>query len=435
MLIVCPSCGIKYNVPTSYLTKDRTLKCASCGTSWLVPALRDEAKTSPESASAESVPAGPSAVPVASENSAAPAPEKEAAPPVEEAAESPVSSPDDGKASDSKDEVAEPVFGVSSHQDGPQEEKTEPSLPPILRTVAPKPAPAPEPEEEEDDRPFSFLDQAIARHAAQSDAVEEEHSVSSHHAPAQTVASGHSPMWEETALDTHALHSDENGTHGAFQDTLAAETERLGHLEEVEHHAVLGAEDEHSSHVEAAAPFERDSHQPDEIDDVVARLRSARGQGAGAAEAEKPTSVQAEPTPAMAESASWVPAWDRVERAEADEEMASVAKPEDEHAPIWDVGEDHGEQVAVQPASADEQAEPVRHVEPAVDMAERLRKDVLQRTATTEATKSERGSFLESQAFWKKAWIASGATAVLAVAAAVHWFDALSHVWPALRLL
>ncbi|WP_242006185.1 hypothetical protein [Acetobacter estunensis] len=382
---------------------------------------------------------------MSSENRAAPAPEKEAASPAGEAAESPVSSsiaepavssPDDGKASDSKDEEAEPVFGVSSHQDGPQEEKTEPSLPPILRTVAPKPAPAPEPEEEEDDRPFSFLDQAIARHAAQSDAVEEEHSVSSHYAPAQTVASGHSPMWEEAALDTHALHSDEkNGTQGAFQDTLAAETERLEHLEEVEHHSALGAEDETSSHVEAAAPFERDSHQPDEIDDVVARLRSARGQGAGAAEAEKPTSVQAEPTPAPAESASWVPAWDRVERAEADEEMASVTKPEDEHAPIWDVGEDHGEQVAAQSASEDEQVEPARHVEPAVDMAERLRKDVLQRTATTEATKSERGSFLESQAFWKKAWIASGATAVLVVAAAVHWFDALSHVWPALRLL
>lgn len=39
MLIVCPSCGIKYNVPASYLTKDRTLKCAGCGTSWVVKAM------------------------------------------------------------------------------------------------------------------------------------------------------------------------------------------------------------------------------------------------------------------------------------------------------------------------------------------------------------------------------------------------------------
>ncbi|OUJ16326.1 zinc-ribbon domain-containing protein [Acetobacter sp. DsW_063] len=42
MLIVCPSCGIKYNVPASFLRKDRTLKCSGCGTDWVVPAIPRE---------------------------------------------------------------------------------------------------------------------------------------------------------------------------------------------------------------------------------------------------------------------------------------------------------------------------------------------------------------------------------------------------------
>ncbi|WP_026396549.1 zinc-ribbon domain-containing protein [Acetobacter nitrogenifigens] len=53
MLIVCPSCGIKYNVPASFLRKDRTLKCSGCGTDWVVPAVPRE-KTDVEEARPES---------------------------------------------------------------------------------------------------------------------------------------------------------------------------------------------------------------------------------------------------------------------------------------------------------------------------------------------------------------------------------------------
>ena len=67
MLIVCPSCGIKYNVPESYLKKDRTLKCASCGTSWVVPAIRETGVPADTHPSAGQIPVSepPKAEPVA----------------------------------------------------------------------------------------------------------------------------------------------------------------------------------------------------------------------------------------------------------------------------------------------------------------------------------------------------------------------------------
>ncbi|MDG6094406.1 zinc-ribbon domain-containing protein [Acetobacter sp. AN02] len=48
MLIVCPSCGARYNVPESALQRRRRLKCAQCGTGWTVEAAAPQPAEEPE---------------------------------------------------------------------------------------------------------------------------------------------------------------------------------------------------------------------------------------------------------------------------------------------------------------------------------------------------------------------------------------------------
>ncbi|MGO3517964.1 MAG: zinc-ribbon domain-containing protein, partial [Acetobacter cibinongensis] len=38
MRIVCPSCGVSYQVPEALLAKRQTLKCSACGTKWHIHA-------------------------------------------------------------------------------------------------------------------------------------------------------------------------------------------------------------------------------------------------------------------------------------------------------------------------------------------------------------------------------------------------------------
>ena len=49
MLILCPSCGATYDVPTSRLRPGRKVRCAQCGTDW-VPLDEDEADASADPA-------------------------------------------------------------------------------------------------------------------------------------------------------------------------------------------------------------------------------------------------------------------------------------------------------------------------------------------------------------------------------------------------
>ncbi|WP_211263336.1 zinc-ribbon domain-containing protein, partial [Acetobacter tropicalis] len=43
MRIVCPSCGVAYQVPAALLAKRHTLKCSACGVKWRVDLPVEEA--------------------------------------------------------------------------------------------------------------------------------------------------------------------------------------------------------------------------------------------------------------------------------------------------------------------------------------------------------------------------------------------------------
>ncbi|MDN6042403.1 MAG: zinc-ribbon domain-containing protein, partial [Acetobacter sp.] len=48
MRIVCPSCGVAYQVPAALLAKRQTLKCSACGTKWHIHAQPEDPTPAPD---------------------------------------------------------------------------------------------------------------------------------------------------------------------------------------------------------------------------------------------------------------------------------------------------------------------------------------------------------------------------------------------------
>ncbi len=509
MLIVCPSCGIKYNVPASYLKKDRVLKCASCGTSWIVPAITAK---SVETATSGSLAESPAPAATAEDSKAPPAtpalvsdtkttdgqeepahhpaesepvpepqdvrsdiPEEREPPPSlhtndqatsghqSEEVQEPVVSPpetiatsasaighDDGEAEEAipeadKQPLSENPVEAAVSDGTPAHHEEGPHTPPSFAAQTESDAET----ETEEHTHFSFLDEALARDASENRASQ---------SPQMSV-------WDEAELEDQIAHSSWQQQHADEQERLADEPANLDNMEPEDLHALMQRNQRHTGQelhadhsgfpssagnragTEGAGSSDEHPAQ-DSLDDVVARLRAARmGEATGTEAGPKTASPQAE-TPVRETqpdepAAPWVPAWERAQQ------TAPVSAPEPEQAdeetedlPVWatvggtDAAEAHGEtpvQHEAAPAETADDAE-IRHVESTVDIASRLRNDVLQRGSMAPQI-VRRPSLLEQPAFWKKAWIASGVCAIAGTAAFWHWFGALRQIWPALNLL
>lgn len=244
--------------------------------------------------------------------------------------------------------------------------------------------------------------------------------------------------WREKDLDEHFSVENTGFTGAGYQDeNLVESSDNRDHLKDTsgqpstEHEAEAFRKHVEKSDEQTDDDAPSPAPQDNTFDDVITRLRAARNNPGGQESAHPHSSGEAE----QAETAPWVPVWDRV--SEVEEEVPASA--EEHHEAVWEhteapdevVPSEHAE--TVEEAKAEEEpAVAPRHVTPAIDISSRLRNDVLKRV---EHADEGRSSFLESPAFWRKAWIASGVGAVVVLAACTHWFGALRHLWPALNLL
>ncbi len=552
MLIVCPSCGIKYNVPVSYLMKDRTLKCAGCGASWFVKAVPPSAAETADPPSAapaqspvqkpvvsqpdEQVEALPTADAV-SEEVQAPSTASEQPPEPEEAVSQPDNQPiavvsgpvetlkEEPAASVAPDAAHTPSVAESQFQEPeapqpdeqsaatqvePVKSREEPlqSEPPVQneeqeirqeQTAAPEEVPEPAapqpsvaPDEEkfstlsesptnqhfstritplqdkthsnsqgseasEDgyEKPFSFLDlpiesSPVAPRVAEPAAPEKKVVYRSiwddepESSASQPTGFGTKPEedpheWREKDLDEHFSVENTRFAGTGYQDeNLVESSDNRDHLKDIsgqphaEHEAEAFRDHVEKSDEQSADDLPSPVPQDGAFDDVITRLRAARNNPGGQESAQPHISEDTEQTT----DAPWVPVWDRVSESD---EGATPASAEEHHEAVWDHAEaaeekassEHVETVEETKAEEEPAAAP-RHVTPAIDISSRLRSDVLKRV---EHADDGPGSFLESPAFWRKAWIASGVGAVVVLAACTHWFGALRHLWPALNLL
>ncbi|WP_338422084.1 zinc ribbon domain-containing protein [Acetobacter sicerae] len=252
----------------------------------------------------------------------------------------------------------------------------------------------------------------------------------------------HPHEWREKDLDEHFSVGRESFSGAGYQDeNLVENSEHSEHQKNDLAHPDSGHDfgdsQPHADDNDGLSVHGEPASQDGAFDDVITRLRAARNNPGG-----QESHTGAENThshaPEGAEhssSAPWVPVWDRV--ADQDEETAT---PVEEHHETVGEHVDVPEQsvpaepaaVVEEPAAEEEAVAAPRHVTPAIDISSRLRSDVLKRV---EHADENRSSFLESPAFWRKAWIASGVGAIVVLAACTHWFGALRHLWPALNLL
>jgi predicted Zn finger-like uncharacterized protein len=251
--------------------------------------------------------------------------------------------------------------------------------------------------------------------------------------------------WHEKDLDEHFNVGNTGFSGSGHQDeSLLEDSKNSDRLKDVSGHPQpepeSGASRNHAEESDASAsPAPQDAT----FDDVIMRLRAARNNPGSQ---ESLAGEESTPTPAPKKTehsttAPWVPVWDRV--AEPEQEEAEATAPAEDHhdEAIWE-HEEVSEGDATVPSGHIETAEETeveeepaatpRHVTPAIDISSRLRSDVLKRTEQAEDSGT---SFLESAAFWRKAWLVSGVGTVVALAACAHWFSALRHLWPALNLL
>ncbi len=245
--------------------------------------------------------------------------------------------------------------------------------------------------------------------------------------------------WREKDLDEHFSVENTGFTGAGYQDeNLVESSDNRDHLKDTsgqppaEHEAEAFRKHVEKSDEQSDDDAPSPAPQDNTFDDVITRLRAARNNPGGQESAQHHSSGEAE----QAETAPWVPVWDRVSEVEEEEAPASA---EEHHEAVWEhtevpdevVPSEHAE--TVEEAKAEEEpAVAPRHVTPAIDISSRLRNDVLKRVAHAD---EGRRSFLESPAFWRKAWIASGVGAVVVLVVCTHWFGALRHLWPALNLL
>lgn len=244
--------------------------------------------------------------------------------------------------------------------------------------------------------------------------------------------------WREKDLDEHFSVENTGFTGAGYQDeNLVESSDNRDHLKDTsgqppaEHEAEAFRKHVEKSDEQTDDDAPSPAPQDNTFDDVITRLRAARNNPGGQESAHHHSSREVE----QAETAPWVPVWDRV--SEVEEEAPASA--EEHHEGVWEHTEAPDEVVPSEHAETVEEAkveeEPAvapRHVTPAIDISSRLRNDVLKRV---EHADEGRSSFFESPAFWRKAWIASGVGAVVVLAACTHWFGALRHLWPALNLL
>lgn len=437
MLIVCPSCGIKYNVPESFLKKERVLKCASCGTSWVVPAVT--AKEEPAPVSEPVAPPPPAAPEAAAPPPPAPEPEghgeepaSEVSAEIPEAEETAAPSPAPEPAADH----VHPGAPAAEAPEPPSQEEATPSPQPeessgtqAAVTAEHHEEPVSELEKEEEEAPFTFLDEAIARASHQD----------------ETPLQAHSAVWDESELDARISESHWEDEHPeAEKESLASEPADLDSLTpEQLHERAHDAhhEDEvHAVHAEEHAPAEED----DSFDDVIARLRAARSGEPVPEEPRAAPQPAAEPAPEAAVAAEpeapWVPAWERAHQ--APEEAHPEEAPAHENFSVWSTEAEeeapaaHEEQSVAteehhEASPPAEDSGEVRHVMPSADIASQVRDDILRRKSGGDRSVP----VWQREEFWKKAWVASGVCAVLGAGAVWHWFDTLCRVWPALKLL
>ncbi|BCK77535.1 hypothetical protein AA0242T_1141 [Acetobacter aceti NRIC 0242] len=245
--------------------------------------------------------------------------------------------------------------------------------------------------------------------------------------------------WREKDLDEHFSVENTRFAGTGYQDeNLVESSDNRDHLKDIsgqphaEHEAEAFRDHVEKSDEQSADDLPSPVPQDGAFDDVITRLRAARNNPGGQESAQPHISEDTEQTTA----APWVPVWDRVSESD---EGATPASAEEHHEAVWDHAEAAEEKApsehveTVEEAKTEEEpAAAPRYVTPAIDISSRLRSDVLKRV---EHADDGPGSFLESPAFWRKAWIASGVGAVVVLAACTHWFGALRHLWPALNLL
>ncbi|GBR02020.1 hypothetical protein AA21952_0608 [Acetobacter oeni LMG 21952] len=312
-----------------------------------------------------------------------------------------------------------PAVGIENNVDAPE---NPPSSSPALQ---------PDSEGESEHSHFSFLDEALARDASEN----------------RTPQSPQMSVWDEAELEDQIAHSSWEQQHPGQHASLADEPRNLDEMEPEDLHALMqrGASQSEQIQHDYSGPGhdETDAGQgqasqgnpnQESFDDVVTRLRAARtgvADGSSAPETETPAPARAHHEP----SAPWVPAWEREQPAET----AEAEHNEDEELPVWARTAPESELATAQTdqsesAPVETHEAETRHVAPTVDIAARLRNDILQRDSPAPQSRKP-ASLLEQPEFWKKAWIASGVCAVVGVAVCWHWFGALRTVWPVLNLL
>ncbi|MFT8719269.1 zinc-ribbon domain-containing protein, partial [Acetobacter sp.] len=234
MLIVCPSCGIKYNVPESYLKKDRTLKCASCGTSWVVPAIRQTDVPPDEQPSGAQIPASesPKAEPVAekTQEPVAPAAEQTSsvAAPV---AESPLPEA-------SKSEVGPDGTEAARTPEPPiQEPPKEPPPAPVQEPPPAEPLPEPLSEKPEPLEPFA---EAAAPHHVFEEAPETEAVPQKIH-PAEVATA------PDERHEDHAVHGEKESVFSFLDEEAEGRKD--------DHAAASNEPPQSHAHEEAEKPF------------------------------------------------------------------------------------------------------------------------------------------------------------------------------------
>ncbi|NHN87153.1 zinc-ribbon domain-containing protein [Acetobacter conturbans] len=373
------------------------------------------------------------------------------------------------------DETPKPIevpFRISDEDSAFHEAPREPEPAPTPEpTPAVPPAPtrryeAPGPaQDEHDEKPFSFLDLPGTIGAADTTEITPQKGAQPPHQPEspESEAPSSSYIWDEKDLDSHFGQTEWQADNVSVHEGLAGETEELDHLDfeslhESEEHLEGGADVPwaRSPHHEAdhqegnAEPQDVNGIPDDRFDEVIGRIRATRNRNPEVdAQGTPPHRTGHEDSafphdtdPDEASGGPWVPAWDRaIESAETE-----LDDGESDHEPIWAVHSEEKAKPTEEEAPATQQdmpAAPVpaivgeeeaaRHVTPAIDISSRLRSDILSRSPSRVPGKT--GAVIESQQFWKKAWIASGVCAVIGLGACVHWFSALSHIWPALSLL
>ncbi|MFT8720065.1 MAG: hypothetical protein ABF824_11835, partial [Acetobacter sp.] len=261
--------------------------------------------------------------------------------------------------------------------------------------------------------------------------------------------------WDEKDLDSHFDDANWHANTG-MSESLAEEPATLDRFETGVHDEVPWARpDASQSDGEETHAAPETAHQPadGQFDDVINRIRASRRSAAAGMEQpaapeappQSEASVDHQPASTPDSNEPWVPAWERAAQTQPAEETPPQPQVEAHaEAPIWDLhpaateqheaSEEEHAPVEKETVAAPEAEE--RHITAAADISSRLRNDVLNRVASKDSLKpGSSGSLLESPAFWRKAWIASGVGAAVGLAACVHWFSALRHLWPALNLL